>query len=191
MLAMFRSTLKVMGMAIVPAVFLMFVGCSSDSSPTGSGDKEPTPPEIKTPRSLIVQKITVTSFPANKSNGDNWDWDPFSSTPRRPDIYVKLGEKNGSAEFRSITKDNARSGTSYNVSTKHKSSSKSLPYEMNYKDPYSYFLFDDDGILKHEQMGSKTVYPSDLYRDDNATNFSTTLICSNGVRIVISGVWTY
>jgi len=189
MLAMFRSTLKVLGMVIVPTVFLMFVGCSSSSSPTGV-DKEPAP-EIKTPRSLIVQKITVTSFPANKSNGDNWDWDPFSSTPRRPDIYVKLGEKNGSAEFRSVTKDNAKSGTSYNVSSKHKSSDKSLPYEMNFKDPYSYYLYDDDGILKHEQMGSKTVYPSDLYANNNATNFSSTLSCSGGVKIKIEGVWTY
>lgn len=187
MFSNFKTTFKALGLVASAIVFIFVVGCSSNS-PTAPADKEP---EINTPKTLIIQKIVVTGFPSKKTNGDNWDWDPFSAGPRRPDIFVTLGEKNASGEFRSITKDNASSGSNYNLSKQAGSSKKSLPYQLNYKDSYTFVLRDDDGLLGSESMGSKTIYPSDLYRNDNATNFSTTITGSHGVKISITGVWTY
>ena len=189
MLSNWRNTLRILGMFVIPAVFLMVVGCSSNS-PTGPGDGEETP-TYNTPKSLIIQQVHVGSFPSKKSNGDTWDWDPFSSTERRPDIYVNFGEKNKTADFRSITKDNAVSGGYYDLTAKAKSSSKSMPYEANYKDTYTLALYDDDGLLADDKIGSKNVYISDLYGKDNATNFSKIIECSDGVKIQITGVWTY
>ena len=189
MLSNWRNTLKMLGMFVIPAVFLMVVGCSSNS-PTGPGDNEGTP-SFETPKSMIVQKVTVTSFPSKKSNGDTWDWDPFSSTERKPDIYINLGIKNKSADFRSVTKDNANSGSAYNLTSKAKSSSKSMPYEASYKDSYTFALYDDDGILADDKIGTKDVYIADLYGKDNATNFVKTITCSNGVKVKIEGIWTY
>jgi len=186
MFSNFKTTFKALALIASAIAFIFVIGCSSDSS-TGPDEG----PKFETPKTMIITKIVATSFPSKKSNGDNWDWDPFFSGPRKPDIYAKLGEKNASGEFASITRDDASSGTKYDLSKKRSSSKKSLPYELNYKDAYSIVLVDDDGIFGSETMGSKTIYPSDYYGNDNATNFTKTISCSNGVKMQVSGVWTY
>lgn len=190
----FKNLLKSLKLALLPLMLLVFVGCSTNGGGMGPGDDTETPdpqPEIQTPVSLIVQKITVTAFPSDKTNGDDWDWDPIFKEQRRPDIYVNLGEKNKDADYRSVTKKNAKSSNDYNLSSEHSKSNKSLPYTMKYKDAYSFSLYDDDQLLKNDYMGGKTIYTSDLYCNDNATSFTTTISCSHGVKIKIQGVWTY
>jgi hypothetical protein len=191
MFSKFRGTFKVLGMIIVPVVLVMFIGCSSDSSPTGV-EENPTPePEIQTPRSLIVQKITVTSFPANNPDGDTWDFNILDEYARRPDIYIMVTEKNSSDGFRSVTEDDAVYNGNYDLSDNHRSSDKSLPYDMDYKDAYTITLYDDDGILKDDEIGTADFYPSDYYSDNNATTFYRFIDLSNGVKVRLEGTWSY
>ncbi len=191
MFSKFSSLLKVFGMFMASVAFLVFAGCSSDSNPTGV-DETPTPdPEIMTPRSLIVQKVTVVSFPANNPDGDTWDVNIFDEYARRPDIYLMIAEKNSNKGFRSVTKDDAVSSGQHDLSDNHRSSDKTLPYDMNYKDPHAITLYDDDGILKDDEIGTMDFYPSDHYSDNNATSFYRFINLSNGVRILVEGTWSY
>lgn len=74
---------------------ILFTACSSEDNPIApdsgtGGNPDPDPIIIKTPRYMRVESISVRSFPKNKSNGDDWDWNPLSSTERKPDLEVVL-----------------------------------------------------------------------------------------------------
>jgi len=182
-----------MGIIIVPTLLFLFVGCSTSSNPVGTNEEpEPEPEEtIEIPKSLLISKVYIKSWPTKNSDDKTWDWNPFSILDRNPDLYVLLGEKDKSAEFRSVTIDDAYPGEDYDVSSEAKSSDKSLPLELFYNVSYTFSLHDNDGISADEFIGDKTIAPSSLYRMDNAKSFSGTLYCSNDVQLSIVGTWVY
>ncbi len=85
----------------------------------------------------------------------------------RSDICVGPAEKNKSMDFRSITKDNAKNTTSHDLSSKHKNPAKSLTYDLKYEGSHTFALYNDDGVLKDDTMGSNTIYTPDLYNKRN------------------------
>lgn len=185
---------------LFPMMFLaavLFTGCITKSNSLGPDDPEvdDDPIEIKTPTHMKLTKIVLTRFPANKSNGDKWDYHVFSSSPtRRPDIYVELSKSGSSSHvYRSGIKEDAIFETAYdNFSFTSPASSNggSLPYDIPVNDAYTIKVWDDDGISSDDSMGSVNINAAAYYNDDNATHVYKT-VTSGGITIKIEGRWVY
>lgn len=192
MSAMFRESRKLLGILLIPMLALLFVGCSSDDSPTGPGGSDPDPePEIKTPVGLIIQSIKVDGFNNKKTNGDDWDWDPLSATNRRADIYAILGKEGQNEDFKSERVDNAINYNTHDLTDEAGSSDKSLPMELTYNTLYTISLYDYDLTSADDLVGTLDIRPSDFYGDDNAQNYSAYWWGSDNVKFLVSGVWVY
>ena len=64
-----------------------------------------------------------------------------------------------------------------------------LPYAVPYTQTWHVNLIDKD-FGGTDKMGSVTVKPSSVYKNDNATNFSKT-ITSGDLKIKVRGAWIY
>mgnify|MGYP001079667364 CR=1 FL=1 len=184
---------KVLGVMIFPAICLLAVSCGSDDSVTGPEAGPDTEPEveIKTPTSLTITYISARAFPNKKPNGDTWDWNPVSILDEYPDDYVSIAKEGELSSYRSETVDDQQSTDRPNLSTADDNSPHKLPLRLSYNQSYTFVLADDDGVSADDAMGQKTWKPKDYYLDDNATSFSRTLECSNGVKIEVRGTWQY
>lgn len=181
---------KLFGVILIPILALCFAGCSSGDSPTGPGDPDPEP-TIQTPVGMIIQSITITSFASKKLNGDYWDWDPISSDPRRPDVYVTLARNGGAAEYKSTWHSNAHTTATYNCSTEANSSSKSLPIQLDSDKTCSLAMYDYDALSADDKMGQADFVPANIYTLDNAQNFTYSISGTGSTRFYIRGVWVY
>jgi hypothetical protein len=187
-----RKALKIV-IAIVLVAFL-FTACNTEDNPIapdpGNGGADPDPIVIKTPRYMRIESIKVTGFPKNKSNGDTWDWNPFSSTERKPDIEVTLDrDGNYFPAFWSDRRKNANYTSTYVFTKAASSEDGKLPHDIAYSHSYKVYLVDDD-IGSKDDMGYVSVKPSSIYKKDNATNFDK-LLSRNGVKIKVKGAWIY
>ena len=174
---------------------VLFTACSTEDNPLGpndpgNGNGDPDPIVIKTPRYMRIESIKVTGFPKNKSNGDTWDWDPFSSTERKPDIHVVL-QRSGNylPVFWSDQRKNAHYTSTYVFTQPASGDDGELPFDVPYGQTYKVNLIDDD-FGGNDKMGSVTVNPSSIYNNDNATNFDKAL-STDGVKIKVKGAWVY
>lgn len=174
---------------------ILFTACSTDNNPLDPNDggiKEPDPVLIKTPRYMRIENISVRHFPKNKSNGDTWDWDPFSATERKPDLYVVLG-RSGSyiPVFFSDMRKNATYTSTYVFTEAASSDDGELPHAVPYAQTWKVSLIDKDGFANdNDKMGSVTFRPSSIYKDDNATNFDKT-ITNGDIKVRLRGAWIY
>ncbi len=176
---------------------ILFTACSTDSNPldpndSGNGGKEPDPVLIKTPRYMRIESISVRHFPKNKSNGDTWDWDPFSSTERKPDLEVAL-QRSGNyiPVFYSDQRKNATYTSTYVFTQPASSDDGELPYAVPYGEKWKVGLIDHDGFANdNDKMGSVTFKPYSIYGQDNATNFDKT-ITSGDIKVRLRGAWIY
>lgn len=188
-----KNLLKLSFAAIFATI--MFISCSTEDNPLaptdpGTGGGDPDPIVINTPRFMHIESISVTGFPQNKPNGDTWDWNPFSSTERKPDIEVILGrDGNYFHAFWSDQRKNADYTSTYVFTKAASSKDGKLPHDIDYSHTYKVYLVDDDFGGK-DQMGSVTVKPSSIYGKDNATNFNKTLT-SGSLKIKVKGAWIY
>lgn len=157
-------------------------GCGDD--PVAPQMNEETPPvEIKTPTKMRINSLLLWSVPGRKSNGDTWDWDPFTPSNNDPDIYHTLGN------YKTETLDNYAGTSQPRIQWE---GSKGYA-QMNYAGSYSLKLYDkDDGVLQgnDDHMVTVTITPSSLYRKDNATRFTIKFV--NGAYTVWAyGEWIY
>jgi hypothetical protein len=190
-----KNLLKFAFAALFAAILL--AGCAQDNNPVapsdggnGNGNEGGGDPVIKTPIYMSIENISVKGFPKNKSNGDTWDFDLFSSTERKPDIEVIL-QKDGSSSpvFWSDMRRNADYKSTYVFTNAKSSSDGSLPYSVPQSQTYRVKLIDVD-LLANDDMGYVKFSPSSIYKDDNATTFDYTAT-RNGVKIKIRGSWIY
>lgn len=188
-----RNLLKLLIATFFAAI--LFTACSNESNPLdptdpGNGGGDPDPIVIKTPRYMHIESISVTRFPKNKSNGDTWDWNLFSSTERKPDIEVVL-QRSGNylPAFWSDQRKNATYTNTYVFTKPASEHDGQLPHDVPYSQTWKVSLIDDD-FGGNDQMGSVTVRPSSIYNDDNATNFNKTLTTGD-LKIKVRGAWIY
>jgi hypothetical protein len=186
-----KNLLKLSFAAIFASI--LFIGCSAEDNPlapTDPGNVNP-PVVINTPRYMHIESISVTGFPENKPNGDTWDWDPFSSNERKPDIHVVLQRSGGNylPAFWSDQRKNADYNKTYTFTKPVSAQDGKLPHDVPYSQTWKVSLVDKD-FGGFEQMGSVTVTPSSIYGKDNATNFNKTLT-SGSLKIKVKGAWIY
>jgi hypothetical protein len=188
-----KTLLKPLFALILAAV--LFTGCSKDTNPlapsdNGSNVTEPDPVPVKIPRFMRIEDISVKHFPKNKLNGDTWDWDPISAKQRKPDIHVILQRNsNYLPVFWSDERKNADYTSTYVFTRPASSYDGELPYAVPYTQTWHVNLIDKD-FGGTDKMGSVTVKPSSVYKNDNATNFSKT-ITSGDLKIKVRGAWIY
>ncbi|MEM1270290.1 MAG: hypothetical protein AAGI08_09590 [Bacteroidota bacterium] len=145
---------------------------------------------IQTPTGFIVQKIVVTDFPANKSNGSTWDWDPIASNPRRPDIRVTFQREGRIPLYISNTYDNASSSRDYTFNRAASSDDPNVPFTADYTTEYLLSLVDDD-FGGDETMVQARFRFSSKYKLNNATQDEIPVSGQRGFRAVVHGVWVY
>jgi hypothetical protein len=175
---------------------VLFTACSTGSNPLDPNEsgttKEPDPVLIKTPRYMRIESISVKHFPKNKSNGDTWDWDPFSPNERKPDLEVAL-QRSGNylPVFYSDRRENATYTSTYVFTQPASSDDGELPYAVPYGEKWKVSLIDHDGFANdNDKMGSVTFKPNTIYGQDNATNFDKT-ITSGDIKVRLRGAWIY
>ncbi len=176
---------------------LFSTACSDKDNPLGpeeTGDVE-DPVVIETPKYMQIREIILTRFPANKSNGDKWDYHVFANSPtRRPDIYVELGKSGSNTPvYRSDIKEDAILETAYDTFSFTRPASEndgSLPYQVSLDETYAIDIWDDDGLTVDDVMGRVYINAGGYYNDDNATFVFKTLT-SGGITIKIEGKWIY
>lgn len=174
---------------------ILFTACSSEDNPiapnTGNGGTpDPDPIVIQTPRYMRVESISVRQFPKNKPNGDTWDWNPLSSNERKPDLEVVL-QRSGNyiPAYWSDQRKNATYTSTYVFTEPASPDDGELPHAVPYSQTWKVHLIDDD-FGGNDQMGSVTVKPSSIYKQDNATNFDETI--KNGdIKVRLRGAWIY
>jgi len=188
-----KNLKKLAALAVLAAIAIVGAGCSGDDSPMGvdaANNETPPPVVIKTPKTVIIDEIKVTRFSAKRANGDDWDWDPFSAGPRRPDIRVSLQRSGYTPAYNSDTRDNAYYNRSYKFTEPASVYDGHLPHSFSYGTAYKVYLVDDD-FGGDETMHSATVKGSALYGKDNATSFTKTIYGTRDFRIVVTGRFKY
>lgn len=177
---------------------ILFTACSNEDNPItpansgNGGNPDPDPIVTKTPRYMRIESISVRHFPKNKSNGDTWDWDPLSSTERKPDVEIAL-QRSGNyfPVFYSDRRQNANYTSTYVFTQPASSNDGELPYAVPYTQKWKVGLIDHDGFANdNDKMGSVTIEPYSIYRQDNATNFDKT-VTSGDIKVRLRGAWIY
>lgn len=189
---MFRTIVKNFWMLLPAAMFTVALGlsgCSSDDNgnPMAPGGEEE--PEIRTPASLRITSITVTSFDSVKNNGDTWDWDPFSAGPRRADLYLKV-ETDGRVVYISDTRTDAEPSGQHGFPGSQPARSGGLPVSIPYGGSFKVTLMDDDGILAHDTITSHLNDVGTLYGQNNETSLNK-VVMNSDATVRIQGNWVY
>jgi len=186
-----KNTRNLLSLATA-AILLTVTGCSPDNNPMAPQQEEiaPPPPVIMTPRSLILRKIIVTRFSENRSNGETWDWDPFTPEQRKPDIRVSLQRDGYLPAYSSNTVWNANYNGTYTFTQPSSEYDGSLPHEIRYSEVYRIHLVDND-FGGDEWMATATVSLSSLYAKDNANSIDKTINGNYSFRIRVVGDWIY
>ncbi|WP_456430102.1 hypothetical protein [Rhodocaloribacter sp.] len=140
---------------------------------------------VRTPKSFIVRKIVVTSFPSKRSNGSNWDLVSI-----KPDIYVSFQRPRATPLFISNKYNNADAGKTYTFDRAASYNDPGVPFEADYNTTYELHLVDDD-FGGNETMVTATFKFSSHYRLDNAADDEITVTGNRGFTAVIHGDWTY
>jgi hypothetical protein len=183
---MYRSPLPLPILALV-AVSCLAAGCGK--SPTAPEPASPPPaPVIQTPVEATITKIVVTKFPAQKSDGSDWDLSAIASS-RRPDVYVSLQVPNQFPDFVSTTVNDAVSTHDYTFTTPVIGG---LPDHIPYGSSRRVYVMDADFGGDDDTVGWITVNLPAAYRDDNARTLDYTFTDTPGrlsVRVV--GTWSY
>ncbi|MEM8600463.1 MAG: hypothetical protein AAGF99_11120 [Bacteroidota bacterium] len=149
--------------------------------------------DVNTPRAFRVERIVVTDFPGTQSNGDPWDWDPFSEGPRRPDIYVQFQDPARGLPgvlFVSEVHDDASASRAYTFDDAASGNDPDVPFTANYGTTYTLSLVDDD-FGGNTTMVQASVRLSSLYALDNATRDALTVRGDRGFTAVLHGNWLY
>jgi len=174
---------------------ILFTACSNEGNPIApdpgtGGNPNPDPIVINTPRYMHIESISVRHFPKNKPNGDTWDWNPISSTERKPDLEVVL-QRSGNylPAYWSDQRRNADYTSTYVFTQPASEYDGELPFDVPYSQKWKVSLVDDD-FGGNDQMGSITFKPSSIYGQDNATNFDKT-ITSGDIKVRLRGAWIY
>lgn len=173
------------------AVLLTLAGCSPDDNPMAPQEEiAPPPPVIRTPTSFILRKIIVTRFSENRSNGNTWDWDPFTPAERKPDIRVSLQKDGHFPAYSSNTKWNANYNGTYTFTQPASEYDGSLPHEIRYAQVYRIHLVDED-FGGDETMATVTISLPGLYGKDNASGIDKTVNGNSSFRVRVVGDWIY
>ncbi|MEM9996490.1 MAG: hypothetical protein AAF809_02225 [Bacteroidota bacterium] len=149
--------------------------------------------EVATPTGFRVERIVVTSFPGTRANGDTWDWDPFASGPRRPDIYVQFQDPERGLPgvlFVSETHRDANASQTYTFDEAASFNDPDVPFTADYGTAYLLSVVDDD-FGGNETMAQANVRLSSLYALDNATQDALTVRGDRGFTAVLHGNWLY
>ena len=190
-----KNLIKLAFTTILAAI--LFTACSNEDNPLGPTDSGNNngggePPVINTPRYMHIESISVRHFPKNKPNGDTWDWDPFSSTERKPDLEVVL-QRSGNylPAYWSDRRKNANYTSTYVFTQPASEYDGDLPFDVPYGQRWKVSLVDHDGFANdNDQMGSVSFKPSSIYGKNNATNFDKT-ITSGDIKVRLRGAWIY
>ena len=190
-----KNLIKLAFATILAAI--LFTACSNEDNPLGPTDSGNNngggePPVINTPRYMHIESISVRHFPKNKPNGDTWDWDPFSSTERKPDLEVVL-QRSGNylPAYWSDRRKNANYTSTYVFTQPASEYDGDLPFDVPYGQRWKVSLVDHDGFANdNDQMGSVSFKPSSIYGKNNATNFDKT-ITSGDIKVRLRGAWIY
>ncbi len=168
---------------------LALAGCSGSNDPTAPTDPVETPPvEIKTPKSLKINKVSVSAY--GDKNGGNWDVG-VSVSSRRADLYVTLtsGTTANAPYYVSNVIEDAFSGAPYDFTSS--SAGTGLPKTQSAGRDVILELMDDDGLSADDQIGTVKFSPLDSYGNDNAVGFYKTFFGSNDTKVSVSGTWVY
>lgn len=173
--------------ALTAAAALVTTGCNG-SNPTAP---QAPPPEIKTPVGAVVTSISVTKFPAKKTDGSYWDFSLITAD-RRPDLYVILTAANQAADYVSNTVSNAVTGTVYTFTKAKDSSVGHLPAYLPYDTSRRVYVMDDDFGGDDDRLGWITVNLPHAYGGDNARSLDYTFTDSgNRLSVRVRGTWNY
>ena len=181
---------------VIFSAAILFTSCSEEDNPVipDPGNGDPDPIVINTPTHLKIIKIAISTFPPLKPNGDQWDFNIIpGANSTRPDIYVKLHQfASNDIIYRSDTKTDAHSTSTYVFSEPHSSSSGSLPYNLPYGSRYTIDLMDNDGVSADDFMASFDVEPQSLYPKNNETVFFRIYLDTETLtNFTIYGEWIY
>lgn len=171
--------------AVLLAVSIFLIaGCSDDSTVAPDPNNEntdPPPGEVKTPVKMRINYVMIETVAPKKDNGDDWDLDPFSAAPRRPDIFFKLGNYTTNVI------------TNYDYGREDLKFSAPNYGQMNYDGVYSLQLFDEDGVLQgaNDLIGEFIFRPDAYYRGDNAERFTIRVLHDGKFSGWAYGVWIY
>ncbi|MEM6783144.1 MAG: hypothetical protein AAF624_05345 [Bacteroidota bacterium] len=149
--------------------------------------------DVNTPRGFRVERIVVTDFPGTQTDGSTWDWDPFATGPRRPDIYVQFQDPARGFPgvlFISEVHDDASASRDYTFDDAASGNDPDVPFTANYGTPYTLSLVDDD-VGGNTTMVQADVRLSSLYALNNATRDELTVRGDRGFTAVLHGNWLY
>ena len=176
--------------------FLLFVplalataGCADDPFVPAADDTNngPPPVEVKYPVKMHITSVQILDYPPKNRSGDDYDWDPFSSGPRRPDIYIQLGN-----HLTNVVKNVAHPPS--NVKVTFSGGYCRANVYKNGGQLWSYWMemYDSDATSDDDHVDSVGLTPGQHYKRDNAATFSVIL---DGVytkkALKISGQWIY
>ena len=180
--------IKQLALLLCLPLAIVIAGCGDDPfTPTPEENIEPPAPEIKTPIKMKINSVQILDYPAKKTNGDDWDWDPFSTGPRRPDIYCQFGN------HETNTAKNLPRPTG-NVTVKFEGGycRANLVKSGGGIERYWINMYDEDGTSADDVVDSVSLVPYYLYKRDNATTFDFVL---DGIytdrTLRINGEWLY
>lgn len=148
---------------------------------------------VETPTGFLVNHIVVTDFPSTQPNGRTWDWDPFASGPRRPDIYVQFQDPARGLSgvlFTSEIHGDASASRDYTFDEAASAVDRDVPFTADYGTTYRLSLVDDDTGGNTTMVQATVRFPS-LYRRDNATREALTVSGQRGFTAVLHGNWIY
>lgn len=181
---MYRTPKPLVLLAAVAA--LVASGCKE--SPTAPESPEPPtvppPPAVMTPVSAVITSISITDFPATKTDGSDWDLSLIAED-RRPDLYAIVQAGTQTPDFTSSTFSNAMHNHTYVFTN-------GLPITLAYDSSRRVNVMDDDFGSADDRLGWITLNLPAAYRGDNSSilNYDYT---DSGRRLTvwIQGTWNY
>ena len=144
-------------------------GCSCPTGYTGANCGTQV-----TPTKISISKVVISNFPALKSDGSTWDWNPLNSLNNNPDIYLVF-INSSSTYFNTVANkfDDAVAGTQYTYTF-------STPVQItNVTELENITLYNWNTSGNDDQMGTITFtpysstnnFPSVITETDSSTNF--------------------
>jgi hypothetical protein len=178
--------------ALIAGAALALVAAGCGNSPTApEAQAGPPPVGIKTPIGAVIQAISVTRFPSQKSDGSDWDLSLIVAS-RRPDLYVLLTVPNLVAEYVSNVVLDAEQGKTYKFTQPGSSYDGALPQTLPYDGSRRIYVMDEDVGGDDDRVGWITVNLPAAYQDDNARYLDYTYRDSgNRINVRVQGVWLY